>query len=55
MEPNDDINKKIKENNDETLKLLRKKLINEGVKNPEKDVIYEMFSNACKLLEMEIN
>lgn len=49
-----DINNKIKDNNTESLKLLKEKLLNEGVKEPEKDLIYEMFNNACKLLEIEL-
>ena len=45
---------KIKKNNHETLVLLRKKLIEKGVKDPEKDIIYEMFKNACFLLEEDL-
>lgn len=45
---------KIIENNKETLSLLRKKLIENGIKEPEKDIIYEMFKNACYLLKFEL-
>jgi hypothetical protein len=45
--------KKMIANNNETLSLLKKRLERKGVKEPEKDIVYEMFKNACRLLEIE--
>ena len=54
MENAEEIIKTIKKNNSENLELLKKILIKNGIKEPEDDVVYEMYDNACKLLETEI-